>query len=125
MLEAGRWNHNPIRFLVLDLSLVFGVDLSASEAFVRLQRLLAAKNVILVLCGFSMDSSVGRALASVNLFDGENVEVFAEINEAIEWTENVYLKAWFDSIREEQKAPEVKPIGEFKLCQTRRFLRLS
>lgn len=111
MLEAGRWNHNPIRFLVLDLSLVFGVDLSASEAFVRLQRLLAAKNVILVLCGFSMDSSVGRALASVDLFDNDNVEVFAEINEAMEWTENVYLKAWFDSIKEEQKVPEAKPIA--------------
>ena len=112
LLDAAKWNHNPIRFLVVDLSLVLGVDLSASEAFVRLQRLLALKSVTLVLCGFKQDSPIGRALESVDLFEGTNVEVFSDINEAIEWTENVYLKAWFDSVKEERRSsPEVKPIG--------------
>jgi len=110
LLDAAKWNRNPIRFLVIDLSLVLGVDLSASEAFVRLQRSLAIKKVILVLCGFQMDSPIGRALKSVDLFEGPNVEVFSDINEAVEWTENVYLKAWFDTVKEEEQIPEAKPI---------------
>lgn len=113
MLDTAKWNRNPIRFLVIDLSLVLGVDLSASEAFVRLQRLLAVKNVTMVLCGFQLDSPIGRALKSVDLFDGLNVEVFSDINEAVEWTENVYLKAWFDTVKEEQRSPDIKPIGTF------------
>jgi len=111
LLDAAKWNRNPIRFLVVDLSLVLGVDLSAAEAFVRLQRLLAIKSVTLVLCGFQQDSPIRRALESVDLFEGTNVEVFSDINEAIEWTENVYLNAWFESVKEERRSPETKPIG--------------
>jgi len=112
LFDHAKWNQNPIRFLVVDLSLVLGVDLSAAEAFVRLQRLLAIKSVTLVLCGFKHGSPVGDALQSVDLFDAPNVEVFSNINEAIEWTENAYLKAWFDTVKEEQgPPPEVKPIG--------------
>jgi SulP family sulfate permease len=117
LLDAAKWNRNPIRFLVIDLSLVLGVDLSASEAFVRLQRSLAIKNVILVLCGFQMDSPIGRALKSVDVFEGSNVEVFSDINEATEWTENVYLKAWFDTVKEEERVPEAKPIGVYLVSE--------
>jgi sulfate permease, SulP family len=93
--------------------LVLGVDLSASEAFARLQRSLAIKNVILVLCGFQMDSPIGRALKSVDLFEASNVEVFSNINEVTEWTENAYLKAWFDTVKTEERPPETKPIGVY------------
>lgn len=34
--------HNPIRLLVLDISHVGGLDLSAAKGFVRMQRLLLA-----------------------------------------------------------------------------------
>ena len=113
LLETAQWTRNPIRFLVLDFSLVPGVDLSASEAFVRVQRLLMAKHVTLVLCGFAMDSPIALALQSVELFEGQNVEVFSDINQAIEWTENVYLKAWFDSVKEAE--PEVRAMGESRM----------
>lgn len=89
---------------------MLGVDLSAAEAFVRLQRVLAIKSVTLILCGFKQESPIRRALESVDLFEGTNVEVFSDINEAIEWTENMYLNAWFDSVKEERRSPEVKPI---------------
>lgn len=59
-----------------------------------------------------MDSPIGRALDSVELFNGTNVEVFSDINEAIEWTENVYLKAWFDTVKEEERDSDAKPIGK-------------
>ena len=113
LLETAQWAHNPIRFLVLDFTLVPGIDLSASEAFVRVQRSLASKGVTLVLCGFAMDSPIGLALQSVELFEGQNVEVFSDINQAIEWTENVFLKAWFDSVRD--AGPEANAIGESRM----------
>lgn len=111
LLEAAQWTRNPIRFLVLDFSLVPGVDLSASEALVRIQHLLVSKRVTLVMCGIAMESSTALALQSVGLFEGQNVEVFSDVNEAIEWTENVYLKAWFDSVKEAE--PDAKSMSEF------------
>ena len=35
LVAGAEWHANPVRFLILDLSLVAGVDLSAAEAFVR------------------------------------------------------------------------------------------
>ncbi|KAJ2977836.1 hypothetical protein NUW54_g11369 [Trametes sanguinea] len=95
LLDDLVWRRNPIRFLVLDLALVAGVDMSAAEAFVRVQRLLAGKKVVLVLCGFTVDSSVGRALNNVGLLEMDGVELFETFSDAVEWTENTYLRAWF------------------------------
>ena len=39
-------------------------------------------------------------LYSVELFDGQNVKVFLDINQSVEWTENIYLDAWFESVKE-------------------------
>ncbi|KAI0350290.1 hypothetical protein OH77DRAFT_1413261 [Trametes cingulata] len=95
LLDDAAWRRNPIRFLVLDLALVAGVDMSAAEAFVRVQRLLAGKRVVLVLCGFTVESSVGRALGNVGLLEMDGVELFETFSDALEWTENMYLRAWF------------------------------
>ena len=84
LVEDSSWRQNPIRLLVVDLSLVYGVDMSAAEAFVRLQRLLSSKMVILVFCGFCTDSSVGKSLSNVGLFNMEYVECFATCNDAME-----------------------------------------
>lgn len=84
LVEGDLWVQNPIRFLVVDLSLVYGVDMSAAEAFVRLQRLLSSKMVVLVFCGFRVDSAVGKSLSSVGLFDDEYVECFETCNDAKE-----------------------------------------
>ena len=83
-MTPTRWAHAPLRFLVLDLTLVAGVDMSAAEAFVRIQRLLSAKRVVLVFCGFSVDAPVGRALRSVDLLDMAGVELFSTFNDALE-----------------------------------------
>jgi len=69
---------------VVDLSLVYGVDMSAAEAFVRLHRILSSKMVVLVFCGFRMNSVVGKSLSSVGLFDEEHVECFETCNDALE-----------------------------------------
>ena len=73
-----------VRFVLLDLALVAGVDMSAAEAFVRVQRFLAARHVVLVFCGFSDDSPIGRALRSVGLLELDGVELFSTFNDALE-----------------------------------------
>ncbi|KAJ3968036.1 sulfate transporter family-domain-containing protein [Lentinula raphanica] len=109
IIDTPSWQRNPVRFLVVDLTLVAGVDMSAAEAFVRVQRLLAAKYVTLVFCGFTVDSPVGKALNSVGVTDSEGVELFSTLNDAMEWTENVYLKAYFRSQKMEMNIPFVFP----------------
>ena len=84
LFEEHAWQRTLIRFLVLDLALVAGVDLSAAEAFVRVQRLLASKRVVLVLCGFTADTNVGRALANVGLLEMAGVELFETFSDAME-----------------------------------------
>jgi SulP family sulfate permease len=86
LLDVSSWQNSPVRFLLVDLSLVAGVDLSSAEAFVRVQRLLAARGVILVLCGFALDSDMGKALENVDLFRADGVELFSYLNEALECT---------------------------------------
>lgn len=84
VVDGPSWQANPIRFFILDLSLVAGVDMSAAEAFVRIQRLLSSKNVVLVFCGFSDVSPIGRALRSVGLLEMDGVELFSTFNDALE-----------------------------------------
>jgi SulP family sulfate permease len=108
IMEEPSWRRNPVRFLVLDLSHVAGVDMSSAEAFVRVQRLLTAKDVTLVFCGFSASSSVGQALQSVGVLGADRVELFSTFNDVMEWTENAYLRAWFRSQKAEM-TPVVLP----------------
>uniref|UniRef100_A0A0W0FIS6 Putative vacuole protein n=1 Tax=Moniliophthora roreri TaxID=221103 RepID=A0A0W0FIS6_MONRR len=100
IVEGPSWSKNPVRFLVLDLSLVYGVDMSSAEAFVRIHRLLQLKYVTMVFCGFEADSTIGKALQSVDVLGAEGVELFSDFNDAMEWTENCYLRAWFRSQKE-------------------------
>ncbi|CAE6431990.1 unnamed protein product [Rhizoctonia solani] len=116
LIDIANWHKRPIRFLVVDLALVGGLDMSSAEAFVRVQRLLAVKHVTLILCGVQASSSVGKALQQVDLWAdrGTGVEVFGTLNEAMEWTENVYLRAWFNSLKwrkeETQSEPGARPV---------------
>lgn len=84
IIERPSWQREPVQFLVLDLMLVAGVDMSSAEAFVRVQRLLATKHVTLVFCGFSIGSPVGRALESVGILEMDGVELFLTFNDAME-----------------------------------------
>ncbi|KAG9289106.1 hypothetical protein G9A89_022415 [Geosiphon pyriformis] len=100
VLMAHRWRQNPIRFLIVDFFLVTGLDFSAAEAFFRIQRLLEAKDVFLVLCGVQGESEVGKALRSVGMWwvmDDTNqyLKTFENFNEALEWCENMLLKAYY------------------------------
>ena len=84
VINGPSWQHNPVRFLVLDLYLVAGIDMSSAEAFVRVQRLLATKYVTLVFCGFPAESAIGHALRCVGVIGGERGELFSTFDEAME-----------------------------------------
>lgn len=61
-----------IRFLVLDLTHVVGVDMSALEGLMRMRRLLERRNVCMVMCGVTRGKGpVGMALET---FFGGNDE---------------------------------------------------
>lgn len=84
LLEGPYWHVHPIQFLVVDLSLVAGVDMSSAEAFVRIQRLLSGKRVTIVFCGFTIESPIGKALRSVDVLGADGVELFGTFGDAME-----------------------------------------
>lgn len=98
----------PIRFLVLDMFNVDGVDFSAAEAFNRIKRILNTKNVKLVICGMTMDTEVGKSLRNVGLFDEESVHFFVSLNSALEYCENELLKSFYHHHGHEQGS-EARP----------------
>ncbi|KAL8641838.1 MAG: hypothetical protein Q9228_001409 [Teloschistes exilis] len=91
-LLLDQFEREPIRFLILDLQNVVGVDFSAAEAFTRIKRILDAKGIALIICGISVSSKIGKALCNVGLFDGkDSVQYFQTINSALEHCENKLL----------------------------------
>lgn len=104
-----------IRFLVLDLYNVDGVDFSAAEAFTRISRILNAKEVKMIVCGFSMEGEMGQSLCNVGLFDSEDaVQYFESLNSALEYCENHLLKAFYEHQQNAltQSDPETNFLGK-------------
>lgn len=86
----------PIRYLVLDLYNVDGVDFSASETFMKINRVLSVRDVQLVICGVSLESKAGRSLRNVGLFDEDDgIHYFQSLNVALEFCENQLLKPFY------------------------------
>lgn len=90
LLDLATWKKNPIRFLIMDVTLVNNMDFSAAETMTRIHRMLSSKGVHLVFCGLRLDSDVALALRKVDLWIDAvpYLEVFASLNEALEWTES-------------------------------------
>ncbi|KAI9106194.1 sulfate transporter family-domain-containing protein [Phlyctochytrium arcticum] len=90
---------NPrIRYVVMDFSLIYGIDYSALESFHRIKRMLGETNTHLVFAGLTM---VGSTLMRSGIFDIEeddethNVHNFETVNEALEWCENQLLVTYY------------------------------
>ena len=101
LIEEETFKAQPFRFLILDFFHVTGLDFSAAEAFTRMSRILARKNVYMVLSTIILNGDVGKSLAMVGLLDdsdGEECgapEVFEDLNKALESCENKLLIAAF------------------------------
>ena len=94
LLAEDAFRSRPLRYLLLDMTKINGIDFSAAEAFTRINRLLQKRDVQLIVSGIDVEGSIGLALRNVGLFDEEsNVEIFADLNQALEHCENQLLIA--------------------------------
>ncbi|KAG5949996.1 hypothetical protein E4U53_005580 [Claviceps sorghi] len=96
LLHDVAFSRKPIKFLILDLWHVSGLDYSAGEAFNTISRLLDKKGVLFVLSGVDAESQLGRSLRAVGL-DNDKVEVMIlpNLNSALESCENELLKTLY------------------------------
>lgn len=100
----------PIRFLVLDLHHVTGLDYSAAEAFMRISRLCGQPGVALVISGVSLGSSLEATLQAVGLgSEGKEVKQFPDLNSALESCENELLKIYYASRENRASARSAPP----------------
>jgi SulP family sulfate permease len=97
LIQEEAFSKQPIRYLILDFRHVTGLDFSAAEAFVRMNRVLGSRDVEMVLSGVSVDGEVGQSLAMVGLLETEDHEppkIFEDLNQALESCENELLIAF-------------------------------
>jgi SulP family sulfate permease len=110
MIDEEAFSRQPIRYLILDFTHVTGLDFSAAEAFVRMDRVLRSKQVELLISGISLDGEVGQSLIMVGLLEGHHhihedddhepdnqdhpPRIFEDLNQALEACENELLLAF-------------------------------
>ncbi|EPS42819.1 hypothetical protein H072_3208 [Dactylellina haptotyla CBS 200.50] len=98
LLHERNFSKRPIRFLILDMTHVRGIDFSAAETFVRIRKALKKRNIILVLSGIVPNGDVDIGLQGVGIWsDDGNVRLFPDLNDALEWCENEFLEAYYAS----------------------------
>ncbi|KAJ9639292.1 hypothetical protein H2204_003903 [Knufia peltigerae] len=96
LLADDAFRDRPLRFLILDMGQINGIDFSAAEAFTRINRLLQKRAVRLIISGLDVDGEVGQALRNVGLFaENSEVEIFADLNDALVHCENELLTALY------------------------------
>jgi SulP family sulfate permease len=96
LIADEEFSKRPIKFLILDLWLVTGIDYSAAEVFNTISRLLNGKGIELVISGVDPEHGLGRNLRAVGLGeDGIEVKLLPELNSALEYCENELLKTLY------------------------------
>ncbi|GES60898.1 sulfate transporter family protein [Aspergillus terreus] len=123
-IEEEAFNRRPIRFLILDFSRVYGLDFSAAEAFTRINRVLRKRHVQMTISGLDVEGEIGRSLQNVGLFEPENgVQLFEDLNSALEFCENNYLKVFYSYREALLKRTNVSPTFlEVPVSQTQHHL---
>lgn len=100
LIADDEFERRPIKFLILDLRHVTGLDYSAGEAFSTVSRLLAAKRIALVISGVDMEGPLGRDLRTVGLGTSSKdaeVSFCPNLNAALESCENELLHTFYTS----------------------------
>ncbi|KAF2869972.1 sulfate transporter family-domain-containing protein [Massariosphaeria phaeospora] len=106
LMEEDSFQKQPISFMLVDLTHVADIDLSGSEGFQRINRILNRRGVKMIISGISFASKVGQALQNVGLLDVEMgdeeappPQVFEDLNTALEACENELLEAFYKQCR--------------------------
>lgn len=113
IIDDDEFQRRPIKFLVLDLRHVTGLDYSAGEAFSTVSRLLAAKDIVLVLSGVDVEAPLGRDLRTVGLgTSSKDTEVIfcPNLNSALESCENELLRIFYTSQEALRGSRNVQPL---------------
>jgi len=79
----------PLRFLILDLRRVEGMDSSAVLGFEKMRRTLAPAGVRLVLT--SLPDRVRQLLSSGDILSGPELTVLADLDRGLQWCEELLL----------------------------------
>ncbi|KAI0430636.1 sulfate transporter family-domain-containing protein [Xylaria sp. FL1042] len=96
LIADDAFKQRPIRYMILDLRHVTGIDFSAAEGFKTISRLLHGKGVNLLISGKDSESSVGLDLRAVGLgSDDIDVKFMPDLNSALESCENEQLKTFY------------------------------
>ncbi|CEP60318.1 Vsb1p LALA0_S01e07954g [Lachancea lanzarotensis] len=80
-----------IKFLILDFKNINAdnIDYSAAEGFNRIKRFTSSKRINLIISSIKTTDRIYHAFNKVELLDG--VELFSDLNSALEWCENKLL----------------------------------
>ena len=80
-----------IKYLILDFKNIKTdqIDYTAAEGFNRIKRFLSSKNITLIISSICDTDTIYKVFNKVGLM--EDVELFRDLNSALEWCENKYL----------------------------------
>ena len=117
LIDAEAFAARPIRYLVLDFSHVTGIDFSAAEAFLRMNRILHRREVRMAMASVSLGSDVGHSLEMVGLFVDSDEEpyvpvpkVYEDLNGALEACENDLLTVFSEKQTSTQNGGVSPPV---------------
>lgn len=89
---------HPVRFVVMDMFHVTGIDYSAGENFNTISRRLHNKRIELIFSAADPDSELGRSLRAIGVgADEVPVHFLPDLNSALEFCENELLKTLYSS----------------------------
>ncbi|KHJ35186.1 putative sulfate transporter family protein [Erysiphe necator] len=101
IIEKDEFDRRPIRFLIFDLFHVTGLDFSAREAFGRINRFMCKKGIQIIMSGLNNRVELRLSLEAVDLCKDDKIQMFEDLNLALESCENVLLRT-FHSNRDAQ-----------------------
>lgn len=100
MFDIANYRKQPIKYLILDLNSVLTFDFSATEGFKRIRNLLMEKNCYFILSSVTDNSPIVESLRFCGLWENEEheekIQMFNNLNSALEWCENIFLKNYKD-----------------------------
>ncbi|AMD19847.1 HCL304Cp [Eremothecium sinecaudum] len=90
-LFDGGSERKRIRYFILDFKNIRAdhIDYSAAEGFNRIKRAMEMRCITLIISSITEHDCIYKAFNKVGLLDG--VELFSDLNSALEWCENEYL----------------------------------
>ncbi|ODV96086.1 hypothetical protein PACTADRAFT_49499 [Pachysolen tannophilus NRRL Y-2460] len=96
--EENAFAKEPVRYLVLDMNSVLGIDFSAAEGFRRIKNLIIGKNCYLIISSVFENSNIIKSLRDAGLWetaeDNKRIQLFTDLNSSLEWCENTFLKTY-------------------------------